>query len=157
VAARQDMPANATLVRETGTLPLSYVGTSQKTRFGGPRTRPEITSAFSISSSGRLWPFLNREILIPRLRSGQAPAHYASGLAQSITTKSNLNLSGYHRNLFPDESLYDLDLRQQVAATLFKHTHGRRWKASSSFCILWHIFRLKIHLSRGTFAVALIS
>ena len=27
------------------------------------RTRPEITSAFSISSSGRLWPFLNREIL----------------------------------------------------------------------------------------------
>jgi len=29
----------------------------------GLRTRPEITSAFSISSSGRLWPFLNREIL----------------------------------------------------------------------------------------------
>jgi len=27
------------------------------------RTRPEITSAFSISSSGRLWPFLNRQIL----------------------------------------------------------------------------------------------
>ena len=69
------------------------------------RTRPEITSAFSISSSGRLWPFLNRQILIPRLRSGQAPANYACGFAQSITAKSNLNLSGYHRNLFPDESL----------------------------------------------------
>jgi len=43
----------------------------------GLRTRPEITSAFSISSSSRLCPFLNRGILIPRLRSGQAPAHYA--------------------------------------------------------------------------------
>ena len=27
------------------------------------RTRKEITSPFSISSSGRLWPFLNHEIL----------------------------------------------------------------------------------------------
>ncbi len=41
------------------------------------RTRPEITSAFSISSSSRLYPFLNRGTLIPRLRSGQAPARYA--------------------------------------------------------------------------------
>jgi len=30
-----------------------------------------------------LWLFLNRRILIPRLRSGQAPARYASGSTQS--------------------------------------------------------------------------
>jgi len=40
-------------------------------------TRKTITYRFSISSSGCLRPFLNREILIPRLRSGQAPAQYA--------------------------------------------------------------------------------
>ncbi len=71
--------------------------TLPQTAFAELRTRPEITSAFSISSSGRLWPFLNREIL--------NPPRPTSGFAQSITTKSNLNLSGYHRNLFPDESL----------------------------------------------------
>ena len=58
------------------------------------RPRTTITYRFSLSSSGRLWPLLNSESQIPRLRSGQAPNSYASGFAQSITTKSNLNLSG---------------------------------------------------------------
>ena len=60
----------------------------------GLRTRTPITYRLSISSSGRLWPFRNRESQIPRLRPGQAPNSYASGFAQSITTKSNPNLKG---------------------------------------------------------------
>ena len=43
-------------------------------------------------------------LAVPQSRDPQRRITTLGGFAQSITTKSNLNLSGYHRNLFPDES-----------------------------------------------------
>ena len=69
------------------------------------RTGTTTTYHFSISSSARLWPLLSYEILIPRLGSGQARTHYASGFAQSLTTQSDPNPSGQLGSLLSYTSL----------------------------------------------------
>jgi len=52
---------------------------------------------------------------------------------------------------------YEVCEKPGLASSGMGPSHYTKPRASSSFCIFWHTFRLKVHLARGTFAVALMS